>query len=184
MEPIVDPMVLFGESRDKTMAARILWLSASLLAATVGACGQAPDQDGSEANAGASPSATYTESGQNRATVADVPLDIVISQFPGGYQSRWALNAAACAGDPETSAEIMSLQGRLVKFNENIGTMIQGKRTTSKTMEAEFEFESQGNKTTKSMAFELSEDRQKLVRTDVENLMKTRYVRCPKLMAG
>jgi len=94
------------------------------------------------------------------------------------------LSAAACADDPETSAEIMSLQGRLVKYNESIGTMTQGKRTTSKTMEAEFEFENDGDKTTKSMAFELSEDRQKLVSVDVGTSVRTRYVRCPKLMAG
>ena len=166
------------------MVARILCLGASLLGATVGACWPAPDQSGSEANASTSTSRAYTESGQNRATVAEVPLDIVISQFPGGYQSRWALSAAACADDPETSAEIMSLQGRLVKYNESIGTMTQGKRTTSKTMEAEFEFENDGDKTTKSMAFELSEDRQKLVSVDVGTSVRTRYVRCPKLMAG
>jgi len=71
-----------------------------------------------------------------------------------------------------------------VKFNEKIGTMVQGKRTTSKTMEAEFAFESEGNKTTKLLAFELSEDRQKLVSIDVDTSVRTRYVRCPKLMAG
>ncbi len=166
------------------MVARTLCLGASLLGATVGACWPAPNKSGSEANANAVSSSTSTESGQRGAAVADVPLDIVISQFPGGYQSRWALSAAACNDDPETSAEIMSLQGRLVKYNQSIGTMIQGKRTTSKTMEAEFAFEQKGEKTTKSLAFELSQDRQQLASTDVETRVRTRYVRCPKLMAG
>jgi hypothetical protein len=165
------------------MAAKIICLSATLLGATLGACWPvAREKDRSDSNytaTGASSSAIA-----NNAAVADVALEIALNQFPGGYQSRWAKNAQACADDPETSADIMSLQGRLIKLPDSLGTMVQGKRMTSKTMEAEFEFVGDGKKSTKSMAFQLSEDRQQLVRTDVGDNTRTRYIRCPKLMAG
>jgi hypothetical protein len=113
-----------------------------------------------------------------------VALEIALNQFPGGYQAKWAQNVASCTDDPETSAAIMSLQGRLIKLPDSIGTMMQGKRMTSKTMEAEFEFVNETEKSTRSMAFELSEDRARLTRTDLGDGLRTRYVRCPKLMAG
>jgi hypothetical protein len=111
-------------------------------------------------------------------------LEIALNQFPGGYQSRWAKSTAACADDPESSTETMFLQGRLIKLPDDIGTMVQGKRMTSKTMEAEFEFVGKDTKSIRSMGFELSEDRQRLTRTDLADGLRTRYVRCPKLMAG
>ena len=165
------------------MAAKIICLSATLLGATLGACWPiAREKDSSGSNY------TATSAGSsglaNNAAVADVALEIALNQFPGGYQSRWAKNAQACAEDPETSIDIMSLQGRLIKFPDSLGTMVQGKRMTSKTMEAEFEFVGDGQKWTKSMAFQLSEDRQQLIRTDVGDDTRTRYVRCPTLMAG
>ena len=86
--------------------------------------------------------------------------------------------------DPDSSAEIMSLQGRLIKFAGSIGTMVQGKRMTSKTMAAEFQFVDKTHKSTRMMAFKLSEDRAQIVRTDIVNGLRTRYVRCPKLMTG
>lgn len=159
------------------MAAKILCLGASLLGATVGACWPMADK----ANDTANNTEISTTAGP---ATSDVALEIALNQFPGGYQSRWATNADACRADPESSTQIMSLQGRLIKFPESIGTMVQGKRMTSKTMEAEFEFVGEGEKWTKSIAFELSEDRSKLTRTDVEDGLQTRYVRCPKLMAG
>jgi hypothetical protein len=121
---------------------------------------------------------------QATASNVDVPLEIAINQFPGGYPGRWASDAAGCADDPEHSTKMMSLQGRLVKFHESIGTMTAGKRTTSKTMEAEFEFVGEGEKWNKSMAFELSADRKQLIRTDGDGGQTFRYVQCPKLMAG
>ena len=159
------------------MSAKILCLSAVLLGATVGGCwptSQSDSKDMESSNAAAN----------NSAGAADVALEIALNQFPGGYQARWAENAGACADDPETSAAIMSLQGRLIKLPESIGTMVQGKRMTSKTMEAEFEFVQDAEKSTRVMAFELSEDRARLTRTDLGDGSRTRYVRCPKLMAG
>ena len=159
------------------MAARILCLSASLLGATLGAC--LPTSESGNGDA-----ADSSASSGNGAPVADVALEIALNQFPGGYQARWAQSAAGCAEDPETSLTNMSLQGRLIKLPETIGTMVQGKRMTSKTMEAEFEFVGKADKSTRAMAFELSEDRAQLTRTDLVDGMRTRYVRCPKLMAG
>lgn len=165
------------------MAAKMICLSATLLGATLGACWPVSRADNANDAANASQSAS-SGAGQSGASVSDVALEIALNQFPGGYQSRWATNLQACAEDPETSADIMSLQGRLIKFPDSLGTMVQGKRMTSKTMEAEFEFVRDGKKWTKSMAFQLSEDRQQLVRTDVAGNTRTGYVRCPKLMAG
>jgi hypothetical protein len=116
--------------------------------------------------------------------VADVALEIAINRFPAGYQGRWAISAIACDQDPDSSAEIMSLQGRLIKFAGSIGTMVQGKRMTSKTMAAEFQFVDKTHKSTRMMAFKLSEDRAQIVRTDIVDGLRTRYVRCPKLMTG
>jgi hypothetical protein len=62
--------------------------------------------------------------------------------------------------------------------------MTAGKRQTSKTMEAEFEFIGEGEKWNKSIAFELSEDRKRLTRTDGGDGRIYNYVQCPKLMAG
>jgi len=116
--------------------------------------------------------------------VADVALEIAINRFPAGYQGRWAISASACDQDPDSSAEIMSLQGRLIKIAGSIGTMVQGKRMTSKTMAAEFQFVDKTHKSTRMMAFKLSEDRAQIVRTDMVDGLRTRYVRCPKLMSG
>ena len=166
------------------MAAKILCLSASLLGATLGACWPIADKNESNNAQNATSSAEGTNGSSGNSAVADIALEIALNQFPGGYQSRWAKSTAACADDPETSTEIMSLQGRLIKLPEDIGTMVQGKRMTSKTMEAEFEFVGSDSKSTRSMGFELSEDRQRLTRTDLSDGLRTRYVRCPKLMAG
>jgi hypothetical protein len=164
------------------MTARILCIGASLLGATVGACWPAPaPQDKSlQAKATATPVAQTSAS----ASGGEVPLDIAISHFPNGYQSRWAANGQGCADAPDTSVYIMSLQGRLVKFHESIGTMVQGKRTTSRAMEAEFEFVGEGQKWTKAMRFEMSPDRQQLTRIDLGDGLRTQYTRCPNLMAG
>ena len=78
----------------------------------------------------------------------------------------------------------MSLQGKLVKFHESIGTMAAGKRTTSRTMEADFEFFAEGEKWNKSIAFELTKDGKGLTRKDKEDGLSYQYVQCPKLMAG
>lgn len=112
----------------------------------------------------------------------DAPLEIAINQFPGGYQGRWAMNGANCAD--EDNQQMMSLQGKLVKFHESIGTMTEGKRETSRTMEADFEFTGEGEKWNKSIAFELSKDGKSLKRTDKEDGAAYQYVQCPKLMAG
>lgn len=150
------------------MTARIFCVSAALLGALVGACLPVASEDKAQA----------------KAANVDVPLEIAINQFPGGYQGRWATSAAGCADDPEHSPVMMSLQGKLVKFHESIGTMTAGKRKTSKTMEAEFEFVGEGEKWNKSFAFELSEDRKRLTRTDGDDGSSHSYVQCPKLMAG
>jgi hypothetical protein len=112
----------------------------------------------------------------------DAPLEIAINQFPGGYQGRWGVSTANCAD--ENDEQMMSLQGKLVKFQESIGTMTAGKRTTSRTMEADFEFLAQGEKWNKSIAFELTTDGKGLTRTDKEDGAAYQYVQCPKLMAG
>ncbi len=150
------------------MTARIFCLSAALIGAAVGACLPVASEDKAQATA----------------ANVDVPLEIAINQFPGGYQGRWATDATGCGDDPENSPAMMSLQGRLVKFHESIGTMTVGKRQTSKTMEAEFEFIGEGEKWNKSIAFELSEDRKRLTRTDGGDGRIYHYVQCPKLMAG
>ena len=150
------------------MTARIFCVSAALLGASVGACLPVASEDKAQATA----------------ANIDVPLEIAINQFPGGYQGRWATSEANCADDPENSPAMMSLQGKLVKFHESIGTMTAGKRQTSKTMEAEFEFVGEGEKWNKTIAFAMSEDRKRLTRIDRDDGLSYRYVQCPKLMAG
>jgi len=150
------------------MTARIFCVSAALLGASVGACLPVASEDKAQATA----------------ANVDVPLEITINQFPGGYQGRWAISEANCADDPENSPAMMSLQGKLVKFHESIGTMTAGKRQTSKTMEAEFEFVGEGEKWNKTIAFAMSEDRKRLTRIDRDDGRSYRYVQCPKLMAG
>ena len=159
------------------MTARLLCVCAAVLGSALGACLPVAS-DSEERNGATEMSAT------SPATSADVPLEIALNQFPSGYQARWAMTPAGCADDPETSEQMMSLQGKLVKFHESVGTMTAGKRKTSKTMEAEFEFVGEGEKWNKSMAFELSEDRKRLTRTDKGDGTTYQYVQCPKLMTG
>ncbi len=121
-------------------------------------------------------------SSETAALAPDAPLEIAINQFPGGYQARWAMNSASCAD--ENNEQMMSLQGKLVKFHESIGTMTEGKRETSRTMQADFEFTGEGEKWNKSIAFELSKDGKGLKRTDKDDGTSYQYVQCPKLMAG
>ena len=154
------------------MTARIFCVFAAALGATVGACLPVASEDEKQAGTEAS------------AVEADVPLEIAISYFPGAYQGRWATTAAGCAEDPENSRQMISLQGQLLKSYESVGTMRAGKRQTSKTMEAEFEFIGEGTKWNKTVAFELSEDRSRLTKTDKGDGAAIRYVQCPKLMAG
>lgn len=156
------------------MTARLLCICASLMGAAVGACLPVASEENEEASVSQSAIAP----------VADVPLEIAISQFPGGYQGRWARTQAGCADDPENSEQMMSLQGKLIKFHESIGTMTAGKRTTSKTMEAEFDFVGEGEKWSKTIAFEMTEDRKRITRTDKDDGTSYQYVQCPKLMAG
>lgn len=164
------------------MTAKLLCVCASVLGAAVGAC--LPVSPESESQDNEAPSNVAVAPVASSAPVPDVPLEIAINQFPSGYQGRWATNAAACADDPEHSTEIMSLQGKLVKFHESVGTMTEGKRTTSKTMQAAFAFVGEGEKWSKSMAFALSENRKRLALTDMDDGASYQYVQCPKLMAG
>jgi hypothetical protein len=157
------------------MTARLFCVGASLLGVAVGSCLPVSSQDQSQ---------TVKANDRAVGAVAEVPLDIVISQFPGGYQGRWAISPAGCSDDPENSERLMSLQGQLVKFHESIGTMMAGKRQTSRTMEAEFEFVGKGEKWTKPIAFEMSADRKWLTRTDKDDGRRYQYVQCPPLMAG
>jgi hypothetical protein len=165
--------VLYGKAR-KSMSAKLFCISAALIGGVVGAC----LPTGSEGEA------VDVAQGEGAALPKDAPLEIAISHFPSGYQGRWATTVAGCADDPESSEQMMSLQGKLVKFHESIGTMTAGKRTTSRAMEAEFEFVGEGEKWNKRIAFEMSEDRKSLTRTDVDDGASYRYVQCPKLMAG
>lgn len=157
------------------MAAKLLCVCATVMGAALGACLPVSSEDKAQEQA-----SRY----MSTAPVADVPLEIVISQFPRGYQGRWAKSASGCTDDPETSEEMISLQGRLVKFHDSIGTMIAGKRMTSRTMEGEFEFVGKGDKWNKPIAFEMSEDMKRLTRIDKDDGQSYRYVQCPKLMAG
>jgi hypothetical protein len=95
------------------MTARILCVGASLLGAAVGACLPTASEDSQTVEQSASSAGI-----DSSAPVADVPLEIAINQFPGGYQGRWARDAASCNDDPENSENIMSLQGKLVKFHD------------------------------------------------------------------
>ena len=157
------------------MAAKLLCVCATVMGAALGACLPVSSDDKAKEQASEETST---------APVADAPLEIVISQFPRGYQGKWASSAAACADDPETSKDMISLQGRLVKLHNAIGTMTAGKRMTSRTLEGEFEFVSEGEKSNKPIAFEMSEDMKRLTRTDKDDGQSYRYVQCPKLMAG
>ncbi len=157
------------------MTARLLCVCASVMGAALGACLPVSSENETQGDVSQQVSA---------APVADVPLEIVINHFPGGYQGRWATTPAGCADDPENSEQIISLQGKLVKFHESIGTMTAGKRMTSRTMKGEFEFVGEGEKWNKAMGFEMSEDRTLLTRTDGDSGKSYRYVACPKLMAG
>lgn len=154
------------------MTARLFCVFAALLGATVGACLPV-----------ASEKEQSSEAGQIEAA-ADVPLEIAISYFPGAYQGRWATTLGECADDPENSPQMISLQGQLLKSHESVGTMRAGKRQTSKTIEAEFEFLGKDTKYSKTVAFALSEDRSRLSTTEKGNGVTSRYVRCPTLMAG
>jgi hypothetical protein len=158
------------------MTARLLCVCASVMGAAVGACLPVASN---EEQAEASPSAVVSPS-----PAADVPLEIAISQFPGGYQGRWSMTQAGCSDDPENSEQTMSLQGKLVKFHESIGTMTAGKRMTSRTMEGEFDFVGEGEKWSKTIAFEMTPDRKRITRTDKDDGASYQYVQCPKLMAG
>lgn len=160
------------------MTAKLLCVCASVLGAAVGACLPVSTQETAQEQA------TQDDSDAASQQSTDVPLEIAINQFPGGYQGRWAATQAACADDPQNSPQVMSVQGRLVKFHESIGTMTAGKRMTSKTMEAEFEFVGEGEKWSKAIMFELSEDRKRITRTDKDDNTAYQYVQCPKLMAG
>lgn len=151
------------------MTAKLLCVCASVLGAALGACIPVSSEDKAKQEA---------SDRISQLPAADVPLEIAISQFPGGYQGRWARTASGCGNDPDNSPEMMSLQGRLVKFHESIGTMMAGKRMTSKTMEAEFDFVGQGEKWSKSIAFELSEDRKRITRTDKDDGTAYQYVQC------
>ena len=156
------------------MSAKLYCLYATILGAAVGACLPAASE-------------TDEEIAQTETSVAmspDAPLEIAISQFPGGYQGRWGLTPVACADDSENSPNVIALQGKLVKFHESIGTMTEGKRETSRAMEATFEFVGEGEKWTKSIGFQLSKDGKALTRTDRDDNKAYQYVQCPKLMAG
>lgn len=178
VEPDAFPNVLCVETRKSEMTAKLLCVGASILGAALGACLPVSSEDAAQKQAEQNVSAVLP------AEVADVPLEIAISRFPGGYQGRWAATAAGCADDPESSEQMMSLQGKLVKFHKSIGTMTQGKRQTSKTMEAEFEFVGEGDKWNRTIAFALSDDRKRITRTDKDDGATYQYVECPKLMAG
>lgn len=154
------------------MTARLFCVFAAALGSVVGACLPVASE------------AEKKEQPYKNASESDVPLEIAISYFPGAYQGRWATTAAGCADDPENSQQMISLQGKLLKSYESIGTMIDGKRQTSKTMEAEFEFIGEGTKWNRTIAFELDEDRSRLTKTDKGDGTAIRYVQCPKLMAG
>lgn len=163
------------------MTARLICVGASLLGVAVGSC--LPVASDQQAEARSDP-VTVTNPASNATPVAEVPLEIAINQFPSGYQGRWAKSVDDCPIDPDHSENVISLQGRLLKFHESAGTMTAGKRMTSKTIEAEFDFVGEGEKWTKSIGFEMSENRQKLTRTDLDSGIDYHYVRCPKLMAG
>lgn len=121
-------------------------------------------------------------SSDTTALAPDAPLEIAITQFPGGYQGRWAMSAATCTD--ENDPQMISLQGKLVKFHESIGTMTAGKRESTREMEADFEFVGEGEKWNKSISFELSKDGKQLTRTDKDDGATYQYAQCPKLMAG
>lgn len=154
------------------MTARLFCVFAAALGSVVGACLPVASEKQKQ------------DSTDQSAPESDVPLEIAISYFPGGYQGRWATSVAGCADDPENSQQMISLQGQLIKSYESVGTMRAGKRQTSKTMEAEFEFIGEGTKWNKTVAFELSEDRSRLTKTDKGDGTAIHYVQCPKLMAG
>jgi hypothetical protein len=155
------------------MTARILCVAAVVLGAGLGSCLPVASQE-QQAVVGDTAAGPDT----------DVPLEIAISYFPGGYQGRWASSLAGCTDDPENSKDMMSLQGKLVKLPDAIGTMTSGKRQTSKSMEAEFDFIKDDQKWSKTIAFAMSEDRKRLKRTDKDDGRSYQYVQCPKLMAG
>lgn len=156
------------------MSAKLYCFCAAVLGGALGAC--LPAASGNEEQ-GMSSNAVD-------AAAPDMPLDIAINQFPGGYQGQWGANTADCAKTSENSDRVISLQGKLVKLHESIGTMTDGKRKTSRSMEASFDFIGENEKWTKSIAFELSEDRKILTRVDKDDGRTYRYVECPKLMAG
>lgn len=163
------------------MTARMICVGASLLGVVVGSCLPVASEQQAEAK---TDSLYISTSTSTKPPVTEVPLEIAINQFPSGYQGRWAKTAGDCRSDAEPSENVISLQGRLLKFYESVGTMTEGKRITSKTMQAEFDFVGEGEKWTKNIAFEMSKNREKLRRIDGDGGMTYHYVRCPKLMAG
>lgn len=155
------------------MSAKLHCICAILLGAGVGAC--LPAASGGEEQVAQTDAAS--------SMLPDAPLEIAINQFPGGYQGRWATSQAACAGNDD-NVQLMSLQGKLVKFHESVGTMTEGKRETSRSMVAKFDFVGEGEKWTKSIAFKLGKDGKTLTRIDGNDGQSYLYEQCPKLMAG
>ena len=147
----------------------------------MGSCIPVSSEDQSQ---GSAPENSSTSTASTAGPAVDVPLEIAISQFPSGYQGRWALTPAGCTDEPEGNEQTIFLQGRLLKFPDSVGTMTEGKRMTSKTMEGKFAFVGEGDKWDRSISFELSEDRKRLTRQDAGDGSTYRYVQCPKLMAG
>jgi len=108
----------------------ILCIGASLLGILVGACWPAPEPQDKPIEERAFGSSFAQASSPDR-PMAEVALEVAISQFLSAYQAQWAATQAGCARDEAASEQSMSLQGRLAKFHESMGNMVQGKRMMS-----------------------------------------------------
>ncbi|MGB5076297.1 MAG: hypothetical protein WBO17_02315 [Sphingorhabdus sp.] len=150
------------------MSAKLFCIYAAAIGATVSACLPISSNDEDKEI-----TAEASENGKR-----DTPLELVIFEFPSGFQGRWAVDLAACRADPENNEGVISLQGRLVKFHETIATMIDGKRETSSAMIGNFEFVGEGEKWMRSMRFKLSPDRENLTRIDTDDGSSIQYRRC------
>lgn len=145
------------------------WMCVGLALLVIG-CGVQDNAAGSKTN---------TDEATSAAIAADVPLEIVINQFPASYFGRWGLTDADCIVGVSDAKGLISVQGSLVKFYESIATLRDGKRETLTSVSGNFDMVGEGQEWETHNRYQLSEDRQKLTRIDSGTGEKYHYLRCP-----
>jgi hypothetical protein len=150
------------------MSAKLACVGAIVLGAALGSCLPSSKSDDASKKA-QQPSVDLA---------ADAPLKIAIVQFPNAYFGRWGLTPGDCKNGVSDAKGLISVQGSLVKFYEATATMRDGQRETMTSMSANFEFVGEGQKWEKKVRYQLRDDRQVLIRTDLDDGVSYTYQRC------